>query len=64
MSRSGFNKKQKDGGAGLAGGGDNATRAFNSGESYSGGAGGGAQVFTATQFLLLTTICPMDRAQL
>ena len=41
MSRSGFNKKQKDGGAGLAGGGDNATRAFNSGESYSGGGGGG-----------------------
>ena len=35
--RSGFNKRQKDGNAGLAGGSDNATRTFSSGESYSGG---------------------------
>ena len=35
--RSGFNKRQKDGGAGLAGGASNATRGFNSGETYSGG---------------------------
>ena len=35
--RSGFNKRQKDGGAGLAGGASNATRGFSSGETYSGG---------------------------
>ena len=38
--RSGFNKRQKDGDAGLAGGANNATRAFSSGEVYEGGGGG------------------------
>lgn len=38
--RSGFNKRHKDGTAGLAGGANNATRTFSSGEVYEGGGGG------------------------
>ena len=38
--RSGFNKRHKDGDAGLAGGANNASRTFSSGEVYEGGGGG------------------------
>lgn len=38
--RSGFKKRFKDGDAGLAGGANNATRTFSSGEVYEGGGGG------------------------